>query len=170
MESECIKMFLYALFLGCRHNGIKDKRSSAAMILLSRPSLICPPGNNLLNICQRKILFQSHWLIRQTEHISYGLKGNFPFNDVQSLIQRKVFHASLSPSFVCQPQSITKRSVRKSGRRGVRNCSGNISDSIMNNAIYCINRVAMGCRMRCFKTSSLIYGDINQNRSWLHEL
>jgi hypothetical protein len=43
-----------------------------------------------------------------------------------------------------------------------------IGDTIMDDTVFGIDRVVMAGWARCFETSALIDGDIDDDRSWAH--
>ena len=102
-----------------------------------------------------------HWITRKTKHIGHSLINNLSLNNIETLTKCIIVGACLSPTFICQRNGILQRGIGKGGCRGMGHCSRDICHCIMQNTIYHINGVAMGRRMGCFETSSLINGYID---------
>src|SRR6266404_7424103 len=110
------------------------------------------------------------WSIRQGKCLGDSGICHLSVYYVESLSECGVFLKSLFPSLVRQLQSIWKRRVGERECRCAWYSTWHVCDSVVDDSVHDVGWVLVRCSMNCLDAATLIDGDVDDYRSWLHRL
>jgi len=108
-------------------------------------------------------------MVVHVEGFGHGFVDYFAIHHVDSFGKAGIAFAGFYPAHVGYAQGVGKSGICQGHGGGERYGTGDIGYGVMHYAIYFVYRVAVGRRMGCLETTTLVNGDIHHHGSLLQK-